>query len=322
MSTNQLSTREVRTRSARVVGRPAARRAVPGLSSSGPVTPPQAQNFRRRTSARQRPNIIGGLMGWIWLAIIILPVYYIVITSIRNQWHMFSENTLSWPSEPSLDAFRRVLDNDFLRYFGNSVFVTSISVVAILAVSLMASYVIVRSTTLKVRRIFQIFLLGIAIPMQATIIPVYYLILQMGLYDTLWALILPSVASAVPLTVLILTNFMRDVPGELFESMKVDGAGDWRTLWSLALPLTRPAIATVAIYNALQVWNGFLFPLVLTQSSHNRVMPLSLWAFQGEFAQDTPAVLASVVLSVVPILAAYIVGRRQLIAGLTAGFGK
>jgi raffinose/stachyose/melibiose transport system permease protein len=283
----------------------------------------QVQKIRKRTrTTRQMPNFVGGFFGWFWLAVIILPIYYIIVTSLRQPQHMFSENTLSWPSHPTLDAFGRVLANDFLMYFGNSVFVTVISVIVILAVSVMTSYVVVRSRRRSVQRIFQVFLLGIAIPIQATIIPVYYLILQLGLYDTLWALILPSIAFATPLSVLILTNFMRDVPNELFESMKVDGASEWRTLWSLVLPLTRPAIVTVGVYNALQVWNSFLFPLVLTQSTRNRVMPLALWGFQGEFSMDVPGVLAAVVLSVLPILATYIIGRRHLVAGLTAGFGK
>ncbi|GIG26998.1 carbohydrate ABC transporter permease [Cellulomonas denverensis] len=275
-----------------------------------------------RRTAGSRPNILGGLAGWIWLAIVILPVYAIVVTSLRPQSDYYSENPLSWPSNPSIDAYTRVLQNDFLRYFGNSVIVTAASVVVILAVSLMASYVVVRSRRRSTGRLFQVFLLGIAIPIQATIIPVYYLIVKLGLYDTLWALILPSIAFAIPLSVLILTNFLRDVPGELFESMRMDGAGEWRTLWDLAIPLTRPAIVTVGVYNALQVWNGFLFPLVLTQSSETRVLPLSLWSFQGAFSVDIPAVLAAVVLSVLPILAAYILGRRQLVSGLTAGFGK
>lgn len=275
-----------------------------------------------RRTAGSRPNILGGLAGWIWLVIVILPVYAIVVTSLRPQSDYYAENPLSWPSNPSLDAYGRVLQNDFLRYFGNSVIVTLASVVVILAVSLMASYVVVRSQRRSTARLFQVFLLGIAIPIQATIIPVYYLIVKLGLYDTLWALILPSIAFAIPLSVLILTNFLRDVPGELFESMRMDGAGEWRTLWDLAIPLTRPAIVTVGVYNALQVWNGFLFPLVLTQSSETRVLPLSLWSFQGAFSVDIPAVLAAVVLSVLPILAAYILGRRQLVSGLTAGFGK
>ncbi|HQZ00139.1 MAG TPA: SLC13 family permease [Propionicimonas sp.] len=142
------------------------------------------------------------------------------------------------------------------------------------------------------------------------------------LYDTLWAIILPSAAFAIPITVLILVNFMRDIPQSLFESMQIDGAGDWSMLTSLMLPLIRPALVTVGIYDALTVWNGFLFPLVLTQSSDKRVLPLSLWTFQGEFTTNIPAVLAAVVLSVLPLLTAYIFGRQQLVAGLTAGFSR
>ncbi|PFG21272.1 carbohydrate ABC transporter permease [Serinibacter salmoneus] len=274
------------------------------------------------TAVKTRPNIIGSFLAWAWLAVVLLPIYFILVSSLRPQAVYYTENPLSIPSEPTLGAYQRVLENDFLRYFANSVIVTLATVAILLAVSLMGSYVIVRSSSPAARRIFTIFLLGLAIPMQATIIPVYYLIVQLGLYDTLWALILPSVAFAIPITVLILVNFIRDVPKELFESMRVDGAGDWMILWRLVLPLTKPALMTVGIYDALTVWNGFLFPLVLTQSADMRVIPLSLWSFQGEFSTDIPAVLAAVVLSILPLLAAYIVGRRQLVAGLTAGFGK
>lgn len=269
-----------------------------------------------------RPNALAGIGGFLWLLLVVVPIYYIVVTSLRPRSDYYIENPLSLPANPTLIAYREVLQNNFLRYFGNSLFVTVISVTVILAVSLMASYAVVRNRSARARRLFQVFLLGIAIPIQATIVPVYYLIVQLGLYDTLWALILPSIAFAIPLSVLILTNFLRDIPRELFESMTVDGAGDMRTLWNLALPLSRPSMVTVGVYNALTVWNGFLFPLVLTQSSRTRVIPLSLWSYQGEFTMNVPAVLAAVVLSVVPILAAYVVGRRQLVSGLTAGFGK
>lgn len=274
------------------------------------------------TAVRTRPNVVGSVFAWAWLAVVLLPIYYIVVSSLRPQSVYFLENPLSIPSEPTLGAYQRVLENDFLRYFTNSVIVTAATVAILLTVCLMGSYVIVRSASPFARRTFTVFLLGLAIPMQATIIPVYYLIVQLGLYDTLWALILPSVAFAIPITVLILVNFIRDVPKELFESMRVDGAGDWMILWRLVLPLTKPALMTVGIYDALTVWNGFLFPLVLTQSAERRVIPLSLWSYQGEFSTDIPAVLAAVVLSILPLLAAYIVGRRQLVAGLTAGFGK
>jgi raffinose/stachyose/melibiose transport system permease protein len=104
--------------------------------------------------------------------------------------------------------------------------------------------------------------------------------------------------------------------------MRLDGCSDWGMMWRLALPLTRPAVVTAAVYNALNVWNGFLFPLILTQSPQLRVLPLSLWAFQGEFQVNIPAVLASVVLATLPLLVIYVVARRQLVSGMTAGYTR
>ena len=164
--------------------------------------------------------------------------------------------------------------------------------------------------------------MGLAIPLQATIIPVYLLIIRMHLYDSLLAIILPSIAFAIPLSVLILANFIRDVPKELFDSMRVDGATEWGTLWRLAAPLTRPAILTVTIFNALTIWNGFLLPLILTQSPSQRTLPLALWTFQGEYGVNIPAVLAAVVLTTLPLIILYAFGRRQLLSGLTAGFSR
>ncbi|MCD0447335.1 carbohydrate ABC transporter permease [Glycomyces sp. A-F 0318] len=269
-----------------------------------------------------RPNVVGAAFAWLWLAVIILPIYYIFITSLRPREDYYAENPLSWPANPTLTAYQRVLENDFLRFFANSVVVTAASVAVTLAVSVMAAYVVVRSRDGFGRNLFRVALLGIAIPIQAAIIPVYYLIVQLGLYDTLAALILPSIAFSIPLTLLILTSFLREIPESLFESMRMDGATEWRILLRLVVPLARPALATVGVYQALQVWNGFLFPLVLTQSAETRVLPLSLWSFQGQFGVDVPAVLAAVVLSILPMLAAYILARRQLVSGLTAGFGK
>ncbi|TLP72809.1 carbohydrate ABC transporter permease [Nesterenkonia sphaerica] len=270
----------------------------------------------------EKPNILAGTLGWVWLAVIILPIYYIVITSFRTSQDLRANNQLIPSSQPTIAPFIRVIENDFFHFFFNSVVVTASTVAVVLALSLMAAYYIVRSTSFGGTRLFQLILLGIAIPVQATIIPVYYLIRQLGLYDTLWALILPQIAFAIPLSVLIIVNFVRDIPNELFESMRVDGAGEWKILWSLVLPMAKPALMTVGIYQALQVWNGFLFPLVLTQSRDVRVLPLSLWEYQGQFGIDVPATLAAVVLSAVPLFIAYVVGRRYIVAGLTAGFSK
>ncbi|WP_205124286.1 carbohydrate ABC transporter permease, partial [Tsukamurella conjunctivitidis] len=172
----------------------------------------------------------------------------------------------------------------------------------------MVSYYIVRKRNAWSRRVFSLILLELGIPLQAVIVPVYYLVVQMGLYDTLLGIILPSIAFAIPVTVMILVNSMRDIPPELFDSMAVDGAKEWTIIRTLVVPLAMPAITTVGVYQALQVWNGFLFPLILTQSSSVRVLTLSLWNYQGQYTSNIPAILAAVTLSAVPVLAAYVVG--------------
>lgn len=269
-----------------------------------------------------RLNLPGGTGGWLWLAVTIIPIYYVVITSLKTQAGYFGQNPLAPPSSPTLENYKMVLEADFTRYFFNSVIITVGAVIPTLAVAFMASFAIVRGNGKFLKGVNAVFLMGLAIPLQATIIPIYLMIIKMNLYDSLLAIILPSIAFAIPLSVLIMCNFIRDVPNELFESMRLDGCSEWQTMWRLALPLTKPAIVTVGIYNGLGVWNGFLLPLILTQSPELRVLPLGLWSFQGEFSVNIPAVLASVVLSTIPVLVLYIIGRRQLLSGLTAGFSK
>lgn len=277
---------------------------------------------RPRRRLAPRPNVLAGMGGFIWLAIIVLPIYYIVITSVRPQQGFYATNQLIPPSNPTIAEYFLVLKSSFLLYLANSLIVTITSVTLIVFVSVMAAYFIVRSGSRVARLSLSLFLLGLAIPIQATIIPLYYMFNKAGLYDTLIALILPTIGFGVPFTVLILTNFMRDIPRELFESMTVDGASNWRILMSLVIPLSRPAIVTVILFNALDIWNQFLFPLILTQSPGIRTLPLSLWTFTGEFTVNVPAILAAVVLSTIPVFILYVFGRRQLVAGMTAGFSR
>jgi raffinose/stachyose/melibiose transport system permease protein len=267
-------------------------------------------------------NWVGGAFSWVWLLIVLVPIYWIIITSFKDQSVYFSSNPLALPTAPTLSNYALVVQSDFPRYFLNSVIVTVGSIVPAVVISFLAAFAIVRGRGWVLRATNSLFLMGLAIPLQATIIPVYLIIIRLGLYDTLGAIILPSIAFAIPLSVLVLSNFIRDVPKELFESMRMDGATDWQTLWQLAFPLTKPALVTVTIYNGLGIWNGFLLPLILTQSPEKRLLPLGLWTFQGQYSVNVPAILASVVLTTLPILVLYVIGRRQLMSGLTAGFSK
>jgi raffinose/stachyose/melibiose transport system permease protein len=271
----------------------------------------------------RRVNPFGALGGLVWLAIVIIPLYWVVVTSLRSQAGFFGSSQLALPNPLTFGNYHLVLSSQFGTYLRNSVIVTAAAVLMVLLVAVMASHGIVRSGKHRVTwTAFNVFLLGLAIPLQATIIPVYYVITRLHLYDTLLAVILPSAAFAIPVSVLILVNFLRDVPGELFEAMRVDGAGEWKMLWTLVVPLARPALVAVGIYDALIVWNGFLFPLILTQSPGRAVLPLALFNYEGQYAINVPAILAAVVLSLLPLLALYAVARRQLLGGLTAGMGK
>ncbi|HEX5205319.1 MAG TPA: carbohydrate ABC transporter permease [Actinoplanes sp.] len=283
----------------------------------------QQQRPKRRANKLFRYNWLGGGLGWVWLFIVMVPIYWIVITSFKTQANYFITNTFAPPKDPTLENYKTVFENDIVRYFTNSVIVTVGAVVPAVLISFMAAYAVIRGVHKRwLRWTNTMFLAGLAIPLQAVIIPVYLIIIRLQLYDTLIAIVLPSIAFAIPLSVLVLTNFIRDVPKELFESMRMDGASEWGTLWRLAFPLTRPALVTVTIYNALGIWNGFLLPLVLTQSPDQRTIPYALVSFQGQFGVNTPAIAASVTLTTIPIVLLYAIGRRQLLSGLTAGFGK
>jgi raffinose/stachyose/melibiose transport system permease protein len=286
-------------------------------------TPVRASGRRRRLLRRgERPNWLGAGIAWLWLAIVLIPIYWIVITSLKSQANYFATNPLMPSPESNFEQYRFVARSDFPRYFLNSVIVTVGTVVPTVLLAFMAAYAIVRGSGRFLRVANTVFLSGLAIPLQAVVIPVYLIIIRLHLYDTLIAVVLPSIAFAIPLSVLVLSNFIRDVPKELFESMRMDGASEWATMWQLAFPLTRPALVTVSVYNGLTVWNGFLLPLILTQSPDQRTLPLALWTFQGQYSVNVPAVMASVVLSTVPVVVLYAVGRRQLVSGLTAGFSK
>ncbi|WAH35260.1 carbohydrate ABC transporter permease [Alicyclobacillus dauci] len=280
---------------------------------------------RLQRKRRRRPtwyNTLFSVMGVMWLIIAFYPVLYMLMTSLRSQQGYLVG--IPWlPSlHPTFENYRTVVQAGFTHYFVNSLIASLCSVVFIIFCALLCAYVVVRSRSRIIRLIFDVFLVGLALPIQAAIIPIYVLITKMGLYDTLLGLILPSVAFGLPLTLLILVSFVRDIPNELYESMGLEGASDFRLLRHLVIPLATPALISVAIYDFVQAWNNFLFPLVLTQSEQARVMPMAIVSFQGQYTMNVPVTMAAVILSALPLILAYIFGRRYLLRGMLAGFGK
>ncbi|MFE1549909.1 carbohydrate ABC transporter permease [Streptomyces sp. NPDC058718] len=271
---------------------------------------------------RSRPNHLAGFGSLIWLFVVGLPLYVMLVATFQSRTDYAANGPLALPEHFTLDNYINDLNDGFAQYFLNTAIVT-VSVVAIVLLLVPPlAYAIVRSDGKATGRVFRLFLLGLAIPSQAVIVPMFYLINEAGLYDNLLGVILPTAAFAMPVCALILSGVMRDITPELYEAMTVDGATPWRIFLQLVLPLSKSGLSTIVVFSSLQAWNGFLFPLVLTQSSENKVITMGLYDFQTEHGVDIPGLLAAVVLSMLPILLVYLFARRALVQGLMGVGGK
>ncbi|WP_194912517.1 carbohydrate ABC transporter permease [Catenulispora rubra] len=271
---------------------------------------------------RKRPNHLAGLAAGIWLLIIGVPLYALVNTAIQPQGSYTDGGPLALPSKVTFENFSTVLHSGFLGYLWNTVLVAAFTVAIVLATCVPISYAVVRGRGWITRGVFRLFLLGLAIPAQAVIIPLFYIVNRLGLYDSLWGIVLPTAAFSMPVSILVISGGMREIDSSQFEAMALDGATPRRVLRELVIPLARPAIATASVFAALQAWNGFLFPLIMTQSENDKVVTLGLYNFVSQYGANVPALLAAVLFSAVPILVVYLFARRALVSGLMGAGGK
>lgn len=271
---------------------------------------------------RASRNYWAGVAAGAWFLVVAVPLYAMVSAALRTQPDYAAGGPVALPLQPTTANVAAILKGSFPRYIGNTAVVTAVVVVLVVALVTPLSYAVARNPRGPTAALFRVFLLGLAIPIQAVAIPMYYLISAAGLYDNLVGVILPTAAFCLPVCTLVLTGSMRDISRELYEAMAIDGGGALRAFWRLAVPLSRPGIATVVVYSALQAWNGFLFPLILTQSPSNKTIPLGLFDFQTQFSVNTPALMAAVLLSALPVLIVYLFARRALIRGLMGIGGK
>lgn len=271
---------------------------------------------------RTRPNWLGGIFAGIWLLVILIPVYVMLRASFESRTTYAQNGPLGLPTEFSLENYAYALDQGFGKFLLNSGLIAVGTVLIVLILVPPLSFAIVRSKSRVVRVVFRVMLFGLAIPAQVVVIPVFYLIDRLGLYDTLLGVVLPTAAFLIPLATLILSGSMREIGNELYEAMAIDGAGSVRTFFQLVLPLSRGGIATIIVFSALNAWNGYLLPLLLTRSADLRVATLGLGIFKQEYSLNIPGLMAAIVMTVLPILIVYIFARRALIRGLMGVGGK
>lgn len=285
------------------------------------VSPPRLPDPSRTGGRTERPNYVAGVLTTIWLFIVAAPITLMIFWALEKRSD-YQRGPLTMPTGFTTENIVEVWRAGFGRYMVNTAIVTIGSIVLMLVLALPAAYAIVRSRSWLASSAFRMFLLGLAIPAQATIIPVYWMMDQLDLFESLIAIILPTVAFQLPLVILILAGGLRDVSRELYEAMTVDGAGAFRMFWQLVLPMSRGSISAVSIFTGVGAWNGFLFPLILTSEESNRVVTLGLWNFQGQYAINIPGLMMAVLISTLPIFLLYLFARRWLIAGLAGVGGK
>ena len=258
------------------------------------------------------------LLGYTLLAI--GPVWLIVMNSFKSRKAIF-KTPYALPTSETWDliGYETVAKRaNFPHYFLNSTIVTITSLAFILFFATMAAWALAEYQFPGNHVLQLFFALGIMIPLRLGTVTLLRLMVKIHLVDTLWALILVYTAQGLPLSIFILTHFMQTVPRDLKDAARVDGASEYR-IYRMILPLVRPAIGTVLVFNMIPIWNDLWFPLILAPSEQNKTITLGAQIFLGQFLMDWNAVLASLTLAMVPMIVLYILFSRQLIRGLTAG---
>lgn len=278
-----------------------------------------------RKSAESRTFRTFGWDGLIQILLIgnsivmLAPIVIMVFSAFKTNAQIF-QSPFSIPDFTNVKSILRVWnETDFLLYMGNSLIVTGASIALILILGTMAAYAIARYEFRGSGFILLFFLAGLTLPLKLAIIPLFIQMRDFGLIDSRLSLIFIYVATGLPTTVFIMTGFIRSLPNELEDAARMDGANEARIMWSIMLPLVRPAMVIAAIQNVVPIWNDFFFPLIFIQNNNLKTLPQGLTTFMGEFGTDWGVLFSGLTLSALPIIILYIALSRQFINGMTAG---
>lgn len=261
----------------------------------------------------------GRVVLLVYAVIIIVPLFFVFISAFKSPLSFFAA-PLGWPKPFSVDNFISMFkEQPIWRYFLNSVQVTLGTVLLELFLGSMIAYAIYRFGNKIGKIIFALFVAGLIVPSQVNMLPIYSLAHKLGWTDHLSGLTLVSVAMLMPITVFMLSGFMRMLNSEILEAGSMDGAGEWKLYTRLALPLSAPSLAATATFLFVMVWNDMLIPMLMLNSKSNLTLPLAMLQFRGEYVTNYPMVLTGVVVTAVPMVLMFIFLQKYFVAGMTAG---
>lgn len=277
-------------------------------------------NLKRRNSLHIRNMHVGSyIVLMLWAVIVLFPVWIMVINSLKDRLSIYS-NTFGLPETWNFSNYTDVLKSgDFAQYFVNSFIVVGVSLVLILILGSMVSYALAQWKGKWSHLLFLFFIMGMMLPIKIASIKLLQMMRDFGLLDSIWSLVPIYVAMGMPIAVFILTEFIRQIPHELMEASLVDGAGRFMIFTRIIIPLLRPALSTVAIYNLVPIWNDLWFPLIFITDDKSKTVLLGVTRLFGQYQTDWSKVMAVLTLSSLPVLLLYIFMSRRFIKGMTAG---
>lgn len=273
---------------------------------------------KRRVLSFIKPLLFTITAGAISL-VVLIPIYLMVVTGFKDKQEVVT-NPLGLPDVYVWENFSTAWEGgNFGRYFINSILVTTPTVIGVLVFSTLAAYAFALLSFPGKEKLFSFFLGGLTIPLGVLSIPLFYLMNSLKLLDTHWALILPEIGISMPFGILLLRSFIQDLPKEILDAGRIDGCTDWGLLRHIVIPLSRPAIFSLLIFNFTWSWNEFLLAVVLLQTEAARTLPLGLNFFRGRYSSNYPLLMAGATLTFIPVMIVYILFQRHFIKGIVAG---
>jgi raffinose/stachyose/melibiose transport system permease protein len=271
-----------------------------------------------RGEAGKRISVYGLLV--ITALLTIGPFLLILNTSLRKSSDIVTDGPLALPNVIHWENYVNIWHvGNFAGYFRNSLIVAVLVTVCLVLVSILASYALVFIRFIGKEFLFLLIILGLMIPLELIIIPLFHNLKSIGLLNTLWAIILPQIALGVPFSVFLLRGFMKDIPASLLESARIDGSNEWKNMIHIIIPLIAPAIVAITIFAVLGAWNNYMLPTILIRDDSLRTIPVGLDYFRSKFTMDFSMVSTSAIISAVPSIVVYMIFQRKIVSGLTMG---
>jgi raffinose/stachyose/melibiose transport system permease protein len=289
-----------------------------------PVTVAQ-RNRRPRPATTSLPHVIAKLLVWGLLAglvvAIIYPLLWMVLSGFKTNQEVFGD-PFGLPGALRWENYEVAWNQGVFKYFGNSLIVTAASVLTTTLVSAWAAYGLTRLELPFGQGVLLVLLGGLMLAPTVALVPLFRLLQSLELFNTYWALIILYTAFRVPFTTFLIRAYMIDLPMEIDEAAKMDGASSRQIFWKIILPMCRPILVSAALLQALFAWNEFVFALSFISDDALKTLPVGLMSMQSRLTTDWPVVFAALSIAAAPMILLFLVGQRQFLRGLTEGVGK